>query len=142
MKIAIPICSERIAAAMASRNAASSKSLLISVTALRLATVLDFAHDFILFESDQDRVTRRTKVKLPEVRQLANLGVEVLICGALSHPLATLFVNAGIEIIPLVSGPVEEVLASYLQGNLKDADFLFPGCAPGEREQWRARHRR
>ena len=113
--------------------------LAMPVCADRVATVLDFAQEILLVEFDRGHELNRSAVKLREAGQLARQGVHVLICGAISRSLAALLAGEGIEIIPLVSGSVEEVLTSYLNGNLTDTDFLLPGCAPGARGEWRAR---
>jgi predicted Fe-Mo cluster-binding NifX family protein len=114
--------------------------LAMPVCAGRIATVLDFAHELLVVELDRGHEISRSEVKLHEAKQLAGHGVHVLICGAISRSLAAVLAGEGIEIIPLVSGPFEDVLASYLDGQLTDADYLLPGCAPGAREEWRARH--
>ena len=116
MKLAIPVCDGRI------------------------ATVLDFAQKLLLVEFDHGREISRTEVTLHESKQLIHLDVHVLICGAISRSLSALLTREGIEVIPLVSGPVEDVLTSFLKGRLGDADFLLPGCASDAREEWRARH--
>jgi len=114
--------------------------LAMSVCAGQIATVLDFAHEFLLIDLDRNHEISRSTVTLREAKQLTRFGVHVLICGAISRSLTTLLAGEGIEIIPLVSGPVETVRASYLNGHLTDVDFLLPGCAPGAREEWRARN--
>ena len=114
--------------------------LAMPVCAGRIAIVLDFAHEFLLVELDRGHEISRSEVKLQEAKQLTHLGVHVLICGAISRSLAALLAGESVEIIPLVSGPVEDVLASYLKEQLTDTDFLLPGCAPGAREEWRVQH--
>jgi predicted Fe-Mo cluster-binding NifX family protein len=55
--------------------------------------------------------------------------VEVLICGAISRYFYSLLINvAGIDVIPWVSGSIEEVLNAYMKGNLYRQKFLMPGC--------------
>jgi predicted Fe-Mo cluster-binding NifX family protein len=70
--------------------------------------------------------------------RLTELGVELLICGAISRPLAAILLDLGMQLIPLVSGPVEEVLAAFLGDHLDEPRFLLPGCAPNERERFLA----
>ena len=59
---------------------------------------------------------------------IRNLGVDVLICGAITGHFARLLRAAGIEVIPGISGDPEEVLNAYLEGTLSSARFLMPGC--------------
>jgi hypothetical protein len=41
----------------------------------------------------------------------------------------------GIEIVPFVKGPVEEVLAAFLSGKIDDPRFLLSGSGPESRQQ-------
>jgi predicted Fe-Mo cluster-binding NifX family protein len=78
-------------------------------------------------------------VPVNRARRLQSLGVNVLICGAISRSLAEHLANAGIDVIPFVSGSVEGVLAAYLAGELESAQFLMPGSTAEERREWRTR---
>jgi predicted Fe-Mo cluster-binding NifX family protein len=55
------------------------------------------------------------------------LGVDTLICGAISRPLAYMITTAGINLIAWISGQVEDVLQAFLRGNVFDIQFLMPG---------------
>ena len=60
--------------------------------------------------------------------RLSDLGVKVLICGAVSDLFASVIETHGIRIIPFVAGAVDEVLDAYLAGILSDLKFRMPGC--------------
>ena len=60
--------------------------------------------------------------------KLTDIGVEVLICGAVSNLFADIIESHGIKIIPFVTGPVDEVLDAYLTNRLNDPKFRMPGC--------------
>ena len=60
--------------------------------------------------------------------KLSDLGIEVLICGAVSNLFANIIESHGIRIIPFIAGPVDEVLYAYLTGRLLDSKFRMPGC--------------
>jgi predicted Fe-Mo cluster-binding NifX family protein len=68
-------------------------------------------------------------------RQLAQIGVNVLICGAISQPLAVMLAASGITVIPWTAGPVDEVLAAYLAGRLPDPRWSMPGCGRRQRHR-------
>jgi len=68
-------------------------------------------------------------------RRLTELEVNVLICGAISRPLAELVSASGVVVIPWVSGPVEGVLRAYLTKRLSESRWRMPGCRS------RCRHR-
>ena len=59
---------------------------------------------------------------------LRRLGVDVLLCGAISRPLAALLLGAGIQLIPFVAGEVEETVAAFAGGRLDGTRFHMPGC--------------
>ena len=93
-------------------------------TALRLLVVevenKKEAARFIYYIDEQD-LTRRC-------RRLRNLEVDILICGAVSHPFLQMLLASGLDVIQQISGRAEEVLEAYLQGNIFPSRFLMPGC--------------
>ena len=115
--------------------------LAIPVSSGRVSTAFDFAHHLLLFECEGDREISRTELVLEEAipvnraRRLESLGVRVLICGAIAEHLT----SAGIDVIPFVSGTVDEVQAAYLAGKVESEQFLMPGSTAEERREWRIR---
>lgn len=109
----------------------------------RVSTVCDFSRRVLLVDVQVKRELSRSQVLLSDepalqrAVRLKRLGVQVLICGAISQPLARFIKQAGIKLVPCVSGPVDEVLAAYLCGRLTDSRFLLPGSQPAERRRWR-----
>ncbi len=69
--------------------------------------------------------------------RLRELGVNVLICGAISNPLAKMLRGLGIVLIPWKCGLIEEVLTAYFSGTLEDARFSMPGIGNGSTLQIR-----
>ncbi|MCD6117561.1 NifB/NifX family molybdenum-iron cluster-binding protein [bacterium] len=59
---------------------------------------------------------------------IKQLGIDVLICGAITKKLYTDIINAGIKIVPFVCGNVDDVLNEYLNKDSLDGKFLMPGC--------------
>jgi predicted Fe-Mo cluster-binding NifX family protein len=112
----------------------------IPVSAGSVASTFDFARRVVIVECEAGHEICRTETTLTDsragsrVKQLARLGAQVLICGAISQSSAALVNASGINLLPLVSGPVEEVLAAFLSGQLDDRRFLLPGCTPEDRE--------
>jgi predicted Fe-Mo cluster-binding NifX family protein len=119
--------------------------LAIPVSGGRVSPAFDFARHVLLLECEDGREVSRAELVLEEkipvnrARRLETLGVKVLICGAISRALAERLVSSGIDVIPFVSGTVEEVLAAYLAGELESAQFLMPGSTAEERKEWRTR---
>ncbi len=82
----------------------------------QVSTVLDFAGKLLLIDIDGQKEIDRSQIDLPEepmpqrAARLKNLGVDVLICGAISRPLALMITGAGIELLPYVTGHINKVL--------------------------------
>ena len=73
--------------------------------------------------------------------RIYELGLDVLLCGAISKQLASLVSAAGISIVPFLTGQAEEILAAYLANELNSPRFLMPGCGRcGHRRQRRKGH--
>jgi predicted Fe-Mo cluster-binding NifX family protein len=62
------------------------------------------------------------------VRQLEALGVDTLVCGAISRQVEGLAGTCGIRVIALVSGPVDTVAQIVAQGRPIPDTCLLPGC--------------
>jgi predicted Fe-Mo cluster-binding NifX family protein len=115
MKIAIPVCAEAI------------------------ASTADFARELVVADCEGSREVHWARFDLQETlpanraKRIARLGVEILICGAISRPLATLLQESGVQVVPLVSGSVDNVLSAFLTDRLDEPRFLLPGCTPDDR---------
>jgi predicted Fe-Mo cluster-binding NifX family protein len=107
----------------------------------RVSPVFDAARSVMVVDVENGVEQARRQETLQEefptrrARQLAQLGVNVLICGAISRPLAALLAASGITLIPWTAGPVDEVLTAYLAGRLPDPRWLMPGCGGKRRHR-------
>ncbi|NLF86370.1 MAG: hypothetical protein GX571_09735 [Lentisphaerae bacterium] len=116
-------------------------TLLLTTWNGRLSPVLDVARQAELVKADAGRIVSRATVTLPgsdlddQASALLTLQPQVLVCGAVSRPLAGQLTAAGIQLIPFRAGGVEEVIESWLQGRLTDEALLMPGCC-GRRLGW------
>ena len=114
--------------------------MAIAVREEEVATTFDFARQILVVESQGGKEVCRTRFAVEEtspvhrVRRLAQLGVQVLICGAISRLLAARIVESGIQVFPLVSGEIGDVLAAFLTDQLAHPRFLLAGCTPKDRE--------
>ena len=112
----------------------------------RVSPVFDVAKRLLVVELKGDGQVNREEAAieeaqlLPRAKRVAQLGVDVLICGAISMPLEAMLVSAGVRVIPHTCGMVEEVLQAFASGRLTDKTFLMPGCC-GRRRRFRGRHR-
>jgi predicted Fe-Mo cluster-binding NifX family protein len=100
----------------------------------RVSPVFDTARQLLVAEIEEGREPSRTQEDLSEglpllrARRLAELGVNVLVCGAISRPLAILLAAVDVRVVPWTAGPVEDVLAAYIGGHLRDSRWRMPGC--------------
>lgn len=114
----------------------------------RVSPVFDVAEQVLLVDLDREddgsRHTESLGTTAPHqrARRLSELGVEVLICGAISWPLEALLTANGIRVIPLICGEVAEVVRALRDGTLKDERFAMPGCCRKRRQMCNRRRRR
>ena len=100
----------------------------------RIAPVFDVSRQVVVMEMENGKVINRQKQNLEtsdpvaKVNRLTDLGVNVLICGAVSRPLADMIVTRGIKLVPFVAGETDQVAEAYLAGNLQNTAFAMPGC--------------
>jgi len=104
-----------------------------------VSTVFDFAHRLLLVDIENGKETERYEVRLERLslqqraEKLKSLGVDVLVCGAISQVLANIVTQSGIEILPYVTGNIEDVIGAYMAGQLIRPEFCMPGCWLGAR---------
>jgi len=112
-----------------------------------ISNVFDFAHRLLLVDIENGKEVNRSEValesrSLPQrVGQLRSLGVDALVCGAISRLLANMVATSGIQVLPYVTGRVDDVLQAYLTGQLVKPEFSMPGCWPGARRGFGRRRR-
>lgn len=113
----------------------------------QVSTVFDFAGKLLLIDIEGQKERSRTENLLPDepmpqrVARLKNFSVDVLICGAISRPLASMIAGSDIEVLPDISGRIDDVLNAYLAGRLTEQRFSMPGCKARERKGFRGRGR-
>lgn len=62
---------------------------------------------------------------------LKKIGVDAVICGAVSGQLATNVASLGIRLYPYFSGDVESVFLAFVRGELDSPGYMMPGCGRG-----------
>jgi predicted Fe-Mo cluster-binding NifX family protein len=106
----------------------------------KVSSVFDFAHTLLLVELENGIEKERKEIELADKSGLKRadilkrLGVRVLICGAISRPLADMIHSLQIRILPCVTGSTEEILNAYKTGQLDFPKYAMPGC-------WKGAHR-
>ncbi|MDY0377595.1 MAG: NifB/NifX family molybdenum-iron cluster-binding protein, partial [Desulfobacterales bacterium] len=100
----------------------------------RIAPVFDVARQIRVVEAECGRVIREDEVVLKEdtaagkAGELSGLGVNALVCGAISRTMANLVAASGIQVIPFVAGDLREVIDAWIRGGITDGLFVMPGC--------------
>jgi predicted Fe-Mo cluster-binding NifX family protein len=98
----------------------------------RISPVFDVARQVLMLDVEDGRVLARREEPLPgsepqaQAGRLAALGPRVLICGAVSEPMAAALAKARIRVIPFMAGNVEDIILAWQEGTL--TAFLMPGC--------------
>jgi len=112
-----------------------------------ISNVFDFATRLLLVDIENGKEANRSEVALESqslsqrTGQIKNLEVDVLVCGAISRVLANMVTTSGIQVLPYVTGSINDVLQAYLTGQLVKPEFSMPGCWPGARKGFGRRQR-
>jgi len=108
--------------------------IAIPVYRSRVSPVFDYAREMIVLDIAEGRIVGRARHETESLfpatraRQLADLGVEVLVCGGISMAMARMIEAEGIRVVPWVAGDVEEVATGFMNGWLMQPRFAMPGC--------------
>jgi predicted Fe-Mo cluster-binding NifX family protein len=100
----------------------------------RISPVFDSAKKLLIAEIKEAKVINKhyesfnTERTFQLVTVLNNLGIDVLICGAISETPSNIIEAGGIKLIPFIGGNIEQVLDSYAKGLQIVPTFLMPGC--------------
>jgi predicted Fe-Mo cluster-binding NifX family protein len=112
----------------------------------RISPVFDVSDKLCLIHiEDGKEVEREERIlasrdPFSRAREVSGLGVDVLICGAVSRVLEMALAGAGVRVAGFICGDLQTVLSAFLCGQLADGRFFMPGCY-AER-QGRRFHRR
>jgi len=113
----------------------------------RISPVFDVTDNLYVVDIDGNREIRRESRALvsrnpfQRAMEVAGLGVDLLVCGALSHVQEAALMRAGIQVAGFICGDVAAVVNAFLNGKLTDGRFLMPGCC-GNRRRIRIQGRR
>jgi predicted Fe-Mo cluster-binding NifX family protein len=100
----------------------------------RISPVFDVAEHVLLVDIENDRQVRCNERALlhqdplDRARQVAQLGAQVLICGAVSWSLENALAALGVQVIACICGRVERVVQAFLDRRLDETGFIMPGC--------------
>ena len=98
-----------------------------------VSPVFDWARILLVVEREGGRETSRRETELGSMapafrgRRLAELGVETLLCGGISAPVAALVESQGVRVMAGLVGAADAVLDAFFAGRLPDPAFAMPG---------------
>lgn len=90
----------------------------------RISPLMDVSDRYAIFEASEGTVRHKIDIslnaesELQRVEKLKEIGVNTIICGAVSGCIARVIDEKGIRLISMVYGPVEEIITHYLAGSL------------------------
>jgi predicted Fe-Mo cluster-binding NifX family protein len=113
----------------------------------RIAPLFDVTRRLHVVDTEGRNVVRESEASLedkaPAVRaaRLAALGIDALVCGAISRPQEALIQAYGLTVVPFVTGDLREVVDAWGAGRLGSEAFAMPGCRGGRGRRFRGGRR-
>lgn len=107
----------------------------------RIAPVFDTARYLLIIESENGRSIGETREIFPDslpvqkALRLLDMGVNGLVCGAISRLMHDLIAAYGIQVIPFVAGDLPDVVQAWLNGTMETDFFTMPGCCRWRRQR-------
>ncbi len=108
----------------------------------RVSPVFDVAERLLIIDIKDKKECSRFETGISEenfplrTMRLKELGIDTLICGAISMSLFYMIANVDIHVIPWISGRAEDVLKAFLD------EKLFQFLMPGSERYWGKGHGR
>ena len=100
----------------------------------RISPVFDSSHTILVAQIENNKIASRHlepfNPSLPShlADRLDAIGVDILICGAISQLPADIIEAMGIKLIPFITGNTDEVLENLVKNQPIVPLFLMPGC--------------
>jgi len=110
----------------------------------RISPVFDVSREVLILTVENGDVVaiRKENIETPtaalKLDRLMELGVESLICGAISKSLHHELITRGVRVIGFVAGEINEVVTTFLAGLLPTPELSMPGCC-GRQNRFRRR---
>jgi predicted Fe-Mo cluster-binding NifX family protein len=104
----------------------------------RISPVFDVATRLLVVDFVNGEPGERSEFSIREsggevrAELLQELGVKILICGAISNQTARIIKRCGIDLRPWVVGEIDDVIDAYTTCSLDSEGFIMPGCRRGQ----------
>lgn len=112
---------------------------------------MDEARKFIVMTLNDGTISERTVIEINEqsafirIERLKEMGVTVLLCGALSDVLARFILDREIQLYSWLNGTIDEVIEQYINGTLPNKCMRYVTKAERcrrHRHGWKLHQRR
>lgn len=109
-------------------------TIALPVSNGRISPVLDTAVRLLVVRRRRGEEIGRSELLLGQfsvgelARKVAELGVDVLLCAAVSEPLLRELEANGVRVERHLCGDIDEVLKAFSCGRLWEPEFRMPGC--------------
>lgn len=106
---------------------------------------MDTASRLLILQIKNKREITRSFLPLPKqgrmqgAQFIANVGIDVLICGAISRPYEEALLHRGVTVHAWIRGDSEEVIAAFMENDLLNRKYHLPGCCRRRRHRSRSR---
>ncbi len=104
----------------------------------RISPVFDVATRLLVVDFAGGEPGERSEFSIREsggevrAELLQELGVKILICGAISNQTARIIKRCGIDLRPWVVGEIDDVIDAFTTCSLDSEGFIMPGCRRGQ----------
>jgi predicted Fe-Mo cluster-binding NifX family protein len=111
----------------------------ITVWDKRISPVFDVCREALILEVDKGSVLSTATEKLDsaspflKIQRLVGLGIETLICGAISEPVSRELTDRKVKVIGFVAGDIDEVIRAFLSKAFPTEALYMPGYCGQQR---------
>jgi predicted Fe-Mo cluster-binding NifX family protein len=119
------------------------KSEVIAIPAFqeRVSPLLDVSDRYAIYETENGEIKQKVGITVAcdsdaqRIEKLKEIGVDTIICGAVSGYIARFINERGMRLVSMMYGPLEEIIDAYLRNAL-------PACRTGPAACGRRQRRR
>ena len=102
------------------------KSELIAVPVFqnRVSPLMDVSNRYMIYETKDGEIKQRIDISVnadgepQRVEKLKEIGVNTIICGAVSGYVAHIVGEKGMRLLSMIYGPIDEIIEHYLKNSL------------------------
>lgn len=101
----------------------------------RISPVFDVAGQFLIIETNEQREIINQQIHTLAVESayeklvfLSDLGVDELVCGAVTRPILHAMKMNGLIVYPFRAGNIEELVTAWKNNQVEHVSFAMPGC--------------